>query len=134
MTTFEWIQTATSIGATVDVGIAAWQLRLAKQHEQSQFEDSFVEQYRGILARLPLEALLNQKLTDQALKAHLRAFYEYFDLCNQQAFLARQGSHLGELEGWHPAAYGTTGSRTGLVGACTTPGRKLRRAQAASPI
>jgi hypothetical protein len=58
MNTFELIQSIASIATAVGVGIAAWQLRLAKQQEESQFDDSFAEQYRAIADRLPLDALL----------------------------------------------------------------------------
>jgi len=91
MTPFEWIQTFASITTAAGVGLAAWQLSLTKQQAQSQFEDSFAEQYRGILAQLPLPALLGQPIADDELKSSLRAFYEYFDLSNEQAFLAAQG-------------------------------------------
>ncbi|HKO62818.1 MAG TPA: hypothetical protein VJV03_16760 [Pyrinomonadaceae bacterium] len=91
MTTFEIIQSATSILTTLGVGIAAYQLFLTKRGAQSDFEDSFSEQYRSIVADLPLKALLGQSLTDQEIEASLRTFYNYFDLCNEQAFLAARG-------------------------------------------
>jgi hypothetical protein len=91
MTPFEWVQTIASLATAVGVAIAAWQLRLTKQQAQSQFEDSFTEQYRGMVGRLPLAALLGQPLDDAELLAHLRSFYEYFDLSNEQAFLAARG-------------------------------------------
>src|SRR5690242_9410090 len=91
MTTSDWIQTIASVVTAVGVAIAAWQLYHTKQQAQSQFEDSFAEQYRRVAPMLPLEALLGRPLREEELKPHLRAFYEYFDLSNEQAFLARQG-------------------------------------------
>jgi len=91
MTTSDWIQTIASVVTAVGVAIAAWQLYHTKQQSQSQFEDSFAEQYRRVAAKLPLEALLGRELGDEEVKAHLRAFYEYFDLSNEQAFIAKQG-------------------------------------------
>lgn len=91
MTWFELIQSVASIATAVGVGIAAWQLRLTKQQEESQFEDSFAEQYRTIAARLPLDALLGRRLSERDLNESLRAFYNYFDLCNEQVFLAKEG-------------------------------------------
>jgi hypothetical protein len=58
---------------------------------ESQFEDSFAEQYRDIAATLPLPALLGKALAPEELRDSLRAFYNYFDLCNEQVFLAAQG-------------------------------------------
>jgi hypothetical protein len=91
MTPFELVQTIASVATAIGVAIAAWQLYLTKQQTQSQFEDSFTEQYRRIAARLPLSALLGQPLDNAELKPSLRAFYEYFDLSNEQAFLAARG-------------------------------------------
>ena len=90
MTTFEWIQTAASSITAIGVLIAAWQLYITKQQSQSAFEDSFAEHYRAVSAKLPLDALLGRTLSDSDLQASLRAFYEYFDLSNEQAFLAAQ--------------------------------------------
>ncbi len=88
MTTFEFIQSAASIATAVGVGIAALQLYLTKRETQSEFEDSFSEQYRRIVAELPLAALVGRSLSEQELEASLRTFYNYFDLSNEQAFLA----------------------------------------------
>ena len=90
MTTFEWIQTAASTVTSAGVLIAAWQLYITKKQSQSTFEDAFAEKYRDVVTRLPLGALLGRPLDDSDLKSSLRAFYEYFDLSNEQAFLAAQ--------------------------------------------
>ena len=90
MTTFEWIQTAASSVTAAGVLIAAWQLYITKRQNQSAFEDSFAEQYRRVSAKLPLGALLGRPLIEAELEPSLRAFYEYFDLSNEQAFLAAQ--------------------------------------------
>jgi hypothetical protein len=84
----DWIQATMSIVTAAGVGIAAWQLHLTKEQAQAQFEDSLTEQYRRITADLPLQALLGKPLADGDLDLHLRPFYEYFDLSNEQAFLA----------------------------------------------
>lgn len=91
MTALQWVQTGTSIATALGVAVAAWQLVLTKRQAQSQLEDSFAEQYRRICARLPLAALLSQRLADGELESSLRAFYEYFDLSNEEAFLAARG-------------------------------------------
>lgn len=88
MTIFEVIQSIASVATAIGVGIAAWQLSVSKRQAQSQFEDSFVEQYRRIAAELPLPALLGQPISDSDLQSSLRTFYNYFDLSNEQAFLA----------------------------------------------
>ncbi len=91
MTPFELIQAVSSIATAIGVAVAASQLLLTKRQAQSQFEDSFAEQYRQILRDIPLGALLGKELEDADLRPHLRTFYEYFDLSNEQAFLSAQG-------------------------------------------
>jgi hypothetical protein len=71
--------------------VAARQLRLTRQQQRSAFEDSMVSQYRSLTRRLPLESLLGKELTFPELEMHLRDFYEYFDLCNEQLFLNSKG-------------------------------------------
>ena len=91
MTVPDAIQTVASIATATGVAIAAWQLVVTKRQAQSQFEDSLAEQYRRIAASLPLEALLGRPLDEGSLETNLRAFYDYFDLSNEQAFLAKGG-------------------------------------------
>ena len=87
MSAFEIIQSLASVATAIGVGVAAWQLLLSKRQAQSQFEDTFAEQYRRIIEMLPLGALLGQSLTEQEVNGSLRTFYNYFDLSNEQAFL-----------------------------------------------
>lgn len=91
MTVFDSVQTVASMATAIGVAIAAWQLRVTKRQAELQFEDSLVEQYRSIAADLPLEALLGRPLDEPLLETSLRAFYNYFDLSNEQAFLAAEG-------------------------------------------
>jgi len=91
MTVFEVVQTVASITTAIGVGIAAWQLLVTKRQAESQFEDSLAEQYRRIAADIPLEALLGRPLDEPVFETSLRAFYNYFDLSNEQAFLAAEG-------------------------------------------
>jgi hypothetical protein len=91
MTPSDLIQTIASAATALGVLLAAWQLGHSKQQSQSQFEDSFAEQYRQISNALPLDALLGRSLTEEELKRSLRSFYQYFDLSNEQAFIASQG-------------------------------------------
>jgi hypothetical protein len=85
------VQSIASLATAIGVGLAAWQLRLTKQQAQSEFEDRLNEQYRKVAARIPLAALLGRPLDDDELTSSLRAFYDYFDLSNEQAFLHTHG-------------------------------------------
>ena len=96
MTAFELVQEVSNIATAIGVGIAAWQLAHSRQQAQSAFEDSFTEQYRRILGQMPLDALLGAPLSEDELKQSLRAFYEYFDLSNEQVFIGRRGRFRAE--------------------------------------
>lgn len=134
MTTSDWIQTIASVVTAVGVAIAAWQLYHTKQQSQSQFEDSFAEQAAAFAAKLPLEALLGRELGDEEVKAHLRVFYEYFDLSNEQAFIARQGRLRPETWANWREGIEQHMSRRGFKQAWTTlrPGWQFRRFQGPS--
>src|SRR5262249_49331411 len=78
---------------------AAKQLIHSKRLSLSQFEDSLTQQYRDLAADLPLEALLGERIDHWKLRETLPAFYRYFDLCNEQAFL-RQRDRVS-TDTWH---------------------------------
>jgi hypothetical protein len=98
MTLFEWIQTIASIATAAGVGMAAIQIRLSKQQAATQFEDHLSSQYREIVRRLPIGALLGDSLSQEH-STSLATFYDYFDLTNEQVFLRMKG-RLRE-ETWH---------------------------------
>jgi hypothetical protein len=80
-----------SLATAVAVIFAAWQLWLSKRQATTTFEDSLAKEYRELAARLPTEALLGEPLTDEEHAISFDEMYHYFDLCNQQAFLADAG-------------------------------------------
>ena len=73
----------------VGVIIGAIQLFRQVRERQTSFEDSFAKEYRELLASIPVKAMLGDRFDPAELEANLAAFYHYFDLCNEQAFLAR---------------------------------------------
>lgn len=80
-----------NISTALAVIFAAWQVRLSKKQATTAFEDSLAKEYREIAARLPTKALLGEPLTDIEYADSFDEMYHYFDLCNQQAFLAAEG-------------------------------------------
>lgn len=86
-----WIETVAAVFTTFGVAIAAWQLVQSRRQAQAQFEDGLTSQYRRIFSQLPLDALLGRPLREHEWQEALRVFYEYFDFCNEQAFLAKEG-------------------------------------------
>ena len=85
------LQDVAAVATAGGVLLAARQLYLAKDQAQSQFEDSLNAQYRAIIEDLPLEAMLGRELSPTDLETALPAFYRYFDLSNEEAFLRAQG-------------------------------------------
>lgn len=86
-----YLTLAASAATAIGVIIAARQLGLSKEQARTQFEDGLNAQYRSIVQNLPVEALLGESLSPDVARAALPYFYHYFDLCNEQAFLRKQG-------------------------------------------
>ena len=89
--TIDVLTALSSIATAIGVGVAAYQLRVTRKQGVTAFEDSVTAQYRQIASTLPLKALLGESLTQQEHSEHLQYFYRYFDLCNEQAFLHKNG-------------------------------------------
>jgi hypothetical protein len=79
------------VATGVGVVVAAWQLFLAHKQSVTNFEDGFVKEYRALVARLPTKALLGEPLSNREHGEHFDEMYHYFDLCNEQAFLHKNG-------------------------------------------
>ena len=77
-----------SLATAAAVFFAAWQIWLSKKHSTTAFEDSLAKEYRELAARLPTKTLLGETLTDVEHADSFDEMYHYFDLCNQQIFLA----------------------------------------------
>jgi hypothetical protein len=82
------------------VGFAARQVKLTKEqveHVKTQtrvnFEDDLTREYRAIIRDIPARAF--SETTGAPTDEGLNAFFRYFDLSNEQLFLARQG-RVGE--------------------------------------
>ena len=87
---FAAIAAVGSIATAAGVWFAYEQLQHAKDHAQTDFEDNFSREYRTIMAEIPVVALFVDGPTEIR-QAELLAFYRYFDLCNEQLFLAKLG-------------------------------------------
>ncbi len=91
MTCFEILSALANIATAAAVGVAAWQLVLAKRQAVTSFEDSFAKEYRDLASKLPTKALLGEPLDNEEYSTHFDEMYHYFDLCNEQAFLHKAG-------------------------------------------
>ncbi|MFN2397342.1 MAG: hypothetical protein ABR543_01665 [Gemmatimonadaceae bacterium] len=81
------ISAVASIATAVGVMIAGRQLALTKRQSTVQFEDQLSAQYRELIRRIPIAALLGEPLREAEHAESLAAFYHYIDLSNEQAFL-----------------------------------------------
>lgn len=80
-----------NVATAMAVIFAALQIWLSKKQAMTTFEDSLAKEYRELAARLPTKALLGEPLTDVEHIDRFDEMYHYFDLCNQQTFLANNG-------------------------------------------
>ena len=74
----EWpeiIKLSASVATAIGVGIAAYQICQAKQQSVTSFEDDFTRQYREIIQRIPVKALLNEDLGEDDFQTALNDIY-----------------------------------------------------------
>jgi len=82
-----WIQAIASLITALGVCFVWMQVRLTKQQAQITFEDSLDREYRKLIAKLPIDALLGKDFNESQLNSSLGCFYRYFDLSNEQVLL-----------------------------------------------
>jgi hypothetical protein len=87
----QWIGVAVQVAILMGVLIAGMQLQRQTSEARSRFEDVYGHEYRALIATIPVKAMLGEALAGGEFDDHLDEFYHYFDLSNQQAFLARHG-------------------------------------------
>jgi len=83
-----------TVVTAVAVAVGVQQLRLAEQESrrlrkgaQTSFEDDLSREYRALIDDMPAEVFYADTAPDD-ITAHRRSFYRYFDLSNEQLFLA----------------------------------------------
>jgi hypothetical protein len=87
MNVHDIIGNAADIATSIGVVFAGYQLWLTQKQALTSFEDQLTRQYREIVRKLPIGVMLGDNLTDAETVEALPIFYDYFDLCNEQAFL-----------------------------------------------
>jgi len=78
------------------VVVAAWQIREAKKQAVTDFEDDLDREYREIINKIPVKALLGEELNEQEYQEALTYLYQYVDLSNNQVFLRQAGRVSGK--------------------------------------
>jgi hypothetical protein len=66
------------------------ELELIKEQARTSFEDDLSREYRSIVASLPAEAFFREGIKELDDPTR-RAFFRYFDLSNEELFLAKLG-------------------------------------------
>jgi hypothetical protein len=80
-----------SLGTAGGVMVTAIQLWLNRREARSQFEEGLTSRYRDLVRELPAGAFLDEDVPIEEIRNARSAFYRYFDLCNEQAFLNEEG-------------------------------------------
>ena len=84
-------QWATAVGA----GFVAFQLWQTQRALRATYERTFVDRYERIMADIPLAAVLEGRLsetaTDDERQVIERAFFDYFELCEEELYFRKLG-------------------------------------------
>lgn len=101
MTALDLFTLLASIATAVGVFLAWWQIRESRKQSVTNFEDTLSTQYRELIQKLPVEALLGEDLEEAQYRDKLSEFYHYIDLTNDQIFLRQRGRVSREAwENW----------------------------------
>lgn len=79
-----------ALGTFLGVVFAGVQLIYNRRQARTQFEDGMTGVYRSLAAELHVEVFFDAPISREIVQAHRAVFYRYFDLCNEQAFLAER--------------------------------------------
>jgi hypothetical protein len=85
-----WIEIVTllsSLATTVGVFFAWYQIRRTGDLHRIQFEDSLSREYRELIQRIPVKALLGKELRDDEFNDARPFLFHYLNLTNDQIFL-----------------------------------------------
>jgi hypothetical protein len=96
MNFWNFLEVIGPLATAAAVLVAAWQIKEAKKHAITDFEDDLDREYRQIIYKIPVKALLGQDLTEQEYHEALVALYQYVDLSNNQVFLRQAGRVSGK--------------------------------------
>jgi hypothetical protein len=86
-----WAAAVGAVSAAGSALFAGLQIRWSRRAATTVFEDALAAEYRALAKELPVGAFLKSGMSPPEIKDDLGVFYRYFDLSNQQAFLAEAG-------------------------------------------
>ena len=94
----EWISAFAAVISAAGVFLVRAQLASTKNIAQLQFEDALEKEYRELIKKIPITALLDSDLDELEYRKSFDEFFCYFDLSNKQISLRKQ-SRIGD-ETW----------------------------------
>jgi len=90
----DWISIVTlfsSLATMVGVFLAGYQIKKTSDLHRTQFEDSLAKEYRDLIQKIPVKALLGQNLTEKEYTEARPYLFHYINLTNDQIFLRSKG-------------------------------------------
>jgi hypothetical protein len=99
MSASDAISTAANVATAGGIIGVGWQLLLNRRQMTAGFERTFVDRYERVIHDVPLALLLGETFAPQDDELALRAFFEYFELCEEQLYYRETGKISGPT--WH---------------------------------
>jgi hypothetical protein len=86
-----WLSALASVATAIGVGLLFGQVQESRRQRQADFERGFDDRYHDVVGRLPLPLLLDELAYDPSHDCARRAFYDYFELCQEELFYVQSG-------------------------------------------
>lgn len=90
MSVLDVINSAAAVATATGIAFGVDQVLRSRRQRMADFEQRFVDEYRSVVRRIPLEMLPGENDYDPSDQCARRAFHDYFELCEDEAFQARQ--------------------------------------------
>jgi hypothetical protein len=87
----EVVTTVANVATAAGIFAVGWQLVLNRRQMMAEFERTFGERYERIIRDVPLPMLIGQVEDPTNDATALRAFFDYFELCEEELYYRRQG-------------------------------------------
>lgn len=85
----DWMNLIDAGATLAGAGFVAYQIRQLKRQESREFVASYNARYERIVAGIPLGVMLGDDMGDLDLEGEIaRAFFDYFQLCEEQMSIA----------------------------------------------
>lgn len=100
MSALDVVNAVAGIATAAGIGLGVDQVIRSRRQRRADFEQQFVDQYSRVIADVPLEMLLDGGTYDPSDRDARRAFYDYFELCEDEVFQAAQHPRRVSKAAW----------------------------------